>query len=83
MADTALSVTSTLTRGANGGLPERLVQAGLMDEATVMEAILRVAASTTAGVEAAAAAAVGVCGHILEGERVGGEGEKRSWLGGD
>ena len=39
MADTALSVTSTLTRGANGGLPERLVQAGLMDEATVMEAI--------------------------------------------
>jgi type IV pilus assembly protein PilB len=39
MADTAISVTSSLTRGANGGLPERLVQAGLMDEATVLEAI--------------------------------------------
>jgi type IV pilus assembly protein PilB len=39
MADTALSVTSTLARGAGGGLPERLVQTGLLDEASLSEAI--------------------------------------------
>ena len=39
MADTALSVTSTLARGASGGLPERLVQTGLLSEAALTEAI--------------------------------------------
>jgi len=39
MADTALSVTSTLARGTSGGLPERLVQTGLLSEAALTEAI--------------------------------------------
>jgi len=39
MADTPLSVTSTLARGTSGGLPERLVQTGLLSEAALTEAI--------------------------------------------
>ncbi len=39
MADSAFSVTSALAHGAGGGLPERLVQAGLLDEASLAEAI--------------------------------------------
>jgi len=39
MADSALSVTSALARGTGGGLPERLVQAGLLDEASLASAV--------------------------------------------
>lgn len=39
MADTALSVTSAMSRGTGGGLPEHLVQAGLLDEKSLAEAV--------------------------------------------
>jgi type IV pilus assembly protein PilB len=39
MAETAISVTSALNRGAGGGLPERLVHAGLLDEASLADAV--------------------------------------------
>ena len=39
MADSALSVTSALARGNGGGLPDRLVHTGMLDENALNAAI--------------------------------------------